>query len=231
MLHRLALVLLFLVCAIQPRCCEGATATPAHSGRAFGAPRAPSHPGGPNAPAGASQEVQVTGPLVCAVQHGIRWREAAWSAEQCRARTQDYIDAGQRWGFPPAQLLAMSIEESDLRARAQRPDGRALDCGLMAVRCVLGRHGRCTNWPVRGLTSAQLLEPRRNIQAGAQILAQLHGGSMASYNGDHTHSDRYPRKVGAIMAALGGVEVRVKGARLRKLVRQIVGAVEAERKT
>ena len=165
---------------------------------------------------------------MCAVQHAIRWREAAWTAEQCQSRAQYFAEAGKRWGFPPAQLVSMSIIESDLRVRAQRPDGRALDLGLMAVRCVLGKRGRCTNWPVRGLTPAQLLEPRRNILAGTQILAEMHHGSMAGYNGDSSGGDRYPRKVAAIMAALGGVEVRVKGARLRKLVKVIASAVGAK---
>lgn len=127
--------------------------------------------------------------------------------------------------------MAMSLAESDFRVRAQRVDGRALDEGLMGVRCVVGRRGRCTNWPVRGLTPKQLLEPRRNIMAGTQILADLHHGDMAGYNGDHSGTDRYPRKIAAIAAALGGVEVRVRGRRLRELVRKIAAAVVREHKS
>jgi soluble lytic murein transglycosylase-like protein len=169
--------------------------------------------------------------VVCAVQHAVRWREAAWTERECRDRARDFADAGRRWGFSPTQLAAMSLAESDFRVRAWRVDGSALDEGLMGVRCVVGRLGRCTNWPVRGLTPRQLLEPRRNIMAGTQILADLHHGDVAGYNGDHSGTDRYPRKVAAIAAALGGVEVRVRGRRLRELVRKIAAAVTREKKS
>ena len=175
-----------------------------------------------------SDAVLVSTEVVCAVQHAVRWREAEWTKMECRDRARDFADAGRRWGFSPTQLVAMSLAESDFRVGAQRVDGGALDEGLMGVRCVVGRRGRCTNWPVRGLTPRQLLEPRRNIMAGAQILAELHHGDEAGYNGDHSGTDRYPRKVAAIAASLGGVEVRVRGRRLRELVRKVVAAVVRE---
>ena len=218
MLSRAAKVALYLVAAVQPRCCEAA---PAHAGRAFG-----------TSDAQPLQSVPiVTAALLCEVQRAVRRREAAWTAQECQDRARDFENSGQSWVFPPAQLVAMSLAESDLRTRAQRVSGRAVDLGLMAVRCVLGKHGRCANWPVRGMTPRQLLEPRRNIEAGAQILATLHHGDLVGYNGDHSGGDRYPRKIAAIMAALGGVEVRVTGTRLRKLVRQIVEAVGRERRS
>ena len=104
--------------------------------------------------------------------------------------------------------------------------------GLIAIRCKLGTDGRCTNKPVRGMTPAQLMRPAINVDMGARILATLHHGSLAGYNGGpNAREHGYPEKVAAIMAALGGVEVRVSGKRMRKLVRQIVAAVAAEGKS
>jgi hypothetical protein len=173
----------------------------------------------------------VTPSLVCAVQHAIRWRDPAWTEQQCQARAREFTASGQRWGFAPAQLLAMAIDESDLRTTATRNDRGGLDCGLIAIRCKLGTDGRCTNKPVRGMTIPQLMRPATNIDMGARILATLHHGNLAAYNGGpNAREHGYPEKVGAIMAALGGVEVRVSGKRMRKLVRQIVAAVAAEGK-
>ena len=217
-MSRVVLVLMFALCAFTPKCCAAATA---HAGEAFTASADAVAPTGPDVTAG----------LICSAQHVVRWREAAWTAAECQARARDFADAGQRWGFAPGQLLAMSIAESDMRVRAQRVVGNALDEGLMGVRCVMGLHFHCTNFPVRGLTAKQLLEPRRNIEAGTRILAELHHGSLSGYNGDKTGGDRYPKKIAAILAALGGVEVKVKGARLRTLVRKIVAAVQKEKRS
>ena len=233
---------IFALPAFAPTCCAGA---PAHAGEAFAA----------SAGTQALAAPAITAGLICSVQHAVRWREATWTTAECQARARDFADSGHRWGFAPAQLLAMCIAESDMRVRAQRVDGNALDEGLMGVRCVLGQNipststdgeprksaqnipknipasVRCTNFPVRGLTTKQLLEPRRNIEAGARILAELHHGSLSGYNGDKTGGDRYPKKIGAILAALSGVEVRVRGVRLRTLVRRIVAAVQKERRS
>ena len=117
----------------------------------------------------------------------------------------------------------MSINESDLRTKAMRPDRGALDLGLMAVRCKLGANHRCTNKPVKGMTPAQVLRPAVNIEKGAEILATLHGGDLASYNGGpHARQHGYSEKIRAILSALVGVEVKVKGKRMRELVRRIV---------
>jgi soluble lytic murein transglycosylase-like protein len=181
----------------------------------------------------------VTPSLVCTVQHAILWRDPAWTEQQCEARAREFTASGQRWGFAPAQLLAMSIVESDLRADALHDNGNgdrpAVDVGLMAVRCLLSpdvSHDKCRNRPVRGMSIPQLMRPAVNIDMGARILATLHHGSLAGYNGGPNAKEHgYPEKVGAIMAALGGLEVRVSGKRTRKLVRQIVAAVVAEGKS
>lgn len=179
----------------------------------------------------ASGAATVSPEVVCAVQRAVRWREEAWTEEECRARERDYADAGLRWNLLPVQLMAISIVESDLRVRAQRVVGRKLDLGLMGVRCVLGlrRRGRCANWPVRGLTPTQVMEPRRNIEKGAEIMAELHHGDLSSYNSGHKGGTRYPAKVAAIVSALGGIETRVVGKRLRKLVNQIAKVVREKR--
>ena len=216
-MNRVVLFLLFAVCAFVPTCCEAA---PAHAGEAFATSVGTWPPAGP----------AVTAELLCSVQNSIRWREAAWTTVECQARARDFADAGRR-GFPPAQLLAIAINESDLRVKVVRPDRGALDLGLMAVRCRLGTDGRCTNKPVRGMMPAQVMRPATNIEKGAEILATLHGGNLASYNSGHPGGARYPTKVAAIISALGGVEVRVCGVRFRMLVRKIVAAVQKEKRS
>ena len=201
MTRTLLLFALFLLPAFVPRCASGA------------------------------EPVVVTPSLVCTVQHAILWRDPAWTERQCEARARDFTASGRRWGFAPAQLLAMAIVESDLRADARREDRGAVDVGLMSVRCrqATAPDYRCTNRPVRGLYVPQLMRPAVNIDMGARILATLHRGSLAKYNGGpNAREHGYPEKVAAIMGALGGVEVRVTGKRMRKLVRQIVAAVEAQ---
>jgi len=189
--------------------------------------------------ASGAEPVVVTPALVCSAQHAIRWQDPAWTEQQCEARAREFATSGQRWGSAPVQLLAMSIVESDLRAHALRDNGNgdrpAVDVGLMAVRCLLSpdvSRDKCRNRPVRGMSIPQLIRPATNIDMGARILATLHHGSLAGYNGGpNAREHGYPEKVGAIMAALGGVEVRVSGKRMRKLVRQIVAAVAAEGKS
>lgn len=172
----------------------------------------------------------VTGDLVCGVQHAIRWQDPAWTERECEAQAQAFVTSGERWGFKPVLLFAMAIVESDMRPKAMREDRGAFDVGEMAVRCKLGRDVRCTNKPVKGMTPARLMDPTVNIDVGAQILATLHGGSLVGYNGGpNAREHGYPAKVGAIMSALGGVEIRVKGHRMRELVKRIVSAVKTPR--
>ena len=174
----------------------------------------------------AAESTQVTPALVCAVQHAIRWKDDPWSDAICEKHAWAFATSGQRWGFDPLQLLAMDIIESDMRPNVQREDRSALDVGEMAVRCKLGPDGKCTNKPVKGLTPAQLMDPVTNIDMGARILRELHGGSTLGYNGGpNAREHGYSGKVAAIMAALGGVKVLVKGATMRKRVEQIARAV------
>ena len=175
----------------------------------------------------AAEPTQVTTALVCAVQHVIRWKDEPWTDRECEVQAQAFTASGQRWGFNPLQLLAMDIIESDMRPNVQREDRGALDVGEMAVRCKLGPDGKCTNRPVKGLTPAQLMDPATNIDMGARILRELHGGSTLGYNGGpNAREHGYSEKVAAIMAALGGVKVLVKGATMRKRVEQIARGVK-----
>jgi len=203
--RKLSLFALFFVCAVTPKC------------------------------ASAAEPTLLTPAKVCSVQHAIRWKAAPWTDQQCEARAREFSASGVRWGFDPSQLLAMAIVESDLRTHALRDNGNgdrpAVDVGLMAVRCLLSpdvSRDKCRNRPVRGMDIPQLMLPATNIDMGARILSTLHHGSLAGYNGGPSPREHgYPEKVWAIMAALGGVEVRVKGKRMRKLVHQIVSAVAA----
>jgi Transglycosylase SLT domain len=170
-------------------------------------------------------EAAINPALVCRVQHAILWQEPPWTARECEARAFDFAGAADHWDLSPAVLFAIAINESDLRTKVARPDRGALDLGLMAVRCRLGPDGRCTNKPVKEMTPAQVMRPAVNIEKGAEILATLHAGNLASYNGGpNAREHGYPDKIRAILAALVGVEGRVKGKRLRELVRRIARA-------
>ena len=181
---------------------------------------------GPGAVGLAPVEPAINPALVCRVQRAIRWQEEPWTAKQCEDQAFYFGEAGDHWNLSPAVLFAIAINESDLRTKVVRPDRGALDLGLMAVRCKVGPLGRCTNKPVKGLTPAQVMRPAVNIEKGAEILATLHGGDLASYNGGpHAREHGYPEKIRAILSALVGVEVKVKGRRMRELVRRIARVV------
>lgn len=181
--------------------------------------------------------------VVCAVQHAVRWRDVAWTLREC-ARVAAALDA-----TPTPRLLAAVVSnESDWRERAiLRVRPGVYDVGLAGVRCVLPGagaeadgaspasptttqtytpRGRCTNGPARGLTVRQLQDPVVNIRVASLVLAEKNG-DLGSYNGATTRKrrGRYAGKVEALVSALGGVEVPVRGRRLRELVRKIAAAV------
>ncbi len=64
-----------------------------------------------------------------------------------------------------------------------------------------------------------------NIAVGTAILATKR--NLQSYNGG-TREHGYAARIGAIMAALQGVQVKVKGRRMRNLVLKIAEAVARE---
>jgi hypothetical protein len=161
----------------------------------------------------------VTADLLCAVKSAIKLhRQPVWTPERC-----EEVEAALNATPDPRQMAAICTNESDLNERALvevRPG--VYDVGLCGVRCVLGQDKRCTNGPARGYTLAQLMAPVTSIHV-ADLVLNSHGGSLRKYNGG-TREHGYEARIGAIMSALGGVEVRVKGHRMEKLVRQIAKA-------
>jgi soluble lytic murein transglycosylase-like protein len=86
----------------------------------------------------------------------------------------------------------------------------------------VGAGGRCTNWPVRGVTPRQLRDPDRNIRAAIEILAYMQKTAgalyLAAYNGHASPASPYPAKVRAVEAAYRGEHQRSKSRRVRRLV-------------
>jgi len=73
------------------------------------------------------------------------------------------------------------INESDMNEKASRAytrDGRvfAKDGGLMAIRCHVDDHDRCTNGDLKGLAWKDLMDPATNIELGARTLAHYRDG-------------------------------------------------------
>jgi hypothetical protein len=164
----------------------------------------------------------VTPELVCTVQHAIRFRDQPWTPKRCTG-VAEALNATQA----PIELLAIAINESDLRPHVIVKHGDRSDVGLLGIRCVHGDGTTCTNGPAAGLTIRQLQDPTTAIRVGAQILATKHG--IEDWNG--TARDGYAGKIAAIVAAMDGARVKVRGKRLRKLVDQIAAAVNNERRS
>jgi hypothetical protein len=160
--------------------------------------------------------------LVCTVAHALK---QPWPVDRCQA-----VAAALATTREPKTMLAVAVLESDMRPtkRHLRNGPKVADVGLLGVACRL-RHGRCTNWPVRGLTVAALQDPRTNIMAAARVLAKKRArcGARAldCYAGDPDGSSGRTGDVRALVAAFAGVELQVKKARVRELVRKIAAAV------
>jgi hypothetical protein len=118
---------------------------------------------------------------VCAVKEKIRWQTPAWTPSQCRKMADAVATSSRRHGLSASLVLAVMINESDMNEKAVRPytrDGRvyAKDGGLMAIRCILDDHDRCTNGNVRGLLWKDVMDPVTNIELGARELAHYRDG-------------------------------------------------------
>ncbi len=199
-----------------------------------------------SAPADAAEadKPSVTPALVCQVQHAIRWREAAWPVVTCKQLATAFNHT-----LAPIQTMAIAVLESDLRPKAVSPEtrpampkkkrghgkkhsarasgawpaeARAVDVGLMGIRCVFVDKHKCINGLARGLTVEQLKDPATNIAIGTRILANKR--SLQHYNGGTTERG-YAAKVMAIMAALEGLRVETKHRRIKKLIEQILAVV------
>jgi hypothetical protein len=169
---------------------------------------------------------EVSAPVLCEVQHAIRWRAPAWSPTKCQQ-----VAAAFNATATPLDLLGICVNESDLRETAIAWDGPDVaDIGLCGVRCRLGANRRCTNGAAAGLTIRQLQRAATNIAVASAILA-----SKASVGRYHSSTPAiaaaYEARVSVLVGALGGVPVdskRIKGRRLRKLVEQIAAVLRME---
>jgi hypothetical protein len=123
---------------------------------------------------------------ICSVKEKIRWQTPAWTPSQCRKVADAVQTSAKRYDLSPTLLLAVMINESDMNEKASRSYTRegkvfAKDGGLMAIRCLVDSHDRCTNGNVKGMAWKDLMDPATNIELGAHELAHYRdgGGVMA----------------------------------------------------
>jgi hypothetical protein len=114
---------------------------------------------------------------ICSVKAQVRWHTPAWSPQFCRDIAAQVAEAAKKYDLSPTLILAVMLNESDLDENAARVTMRgdrvyAKDSGLMGIRCVLSRGGRCVNGHVRGMSWQTLMDPLTNIDVGAHMLAR-----------------------------------------------------------
>ena len=90
-------------------------------------------------------------------------------------------ESAERYQVPPALILAVMINESDMNEATFRITVRngsvyAKDGGLMGIRCILDKRGRCGNGLVRGMRWKEVMDPATNIALGARELAHYRDG-------------------------------------------------------
>jgi hypothetical protein len=122
---------------------------------------------------------------ICAVKDRVRWRTPAWKPEFCEEVARGVLKSSERHQIPPALILAVMINESDMNENAFRTTVRdgavyAKDGGLMGIRCIVDKQGRCTNGNVRGLAWKEVMEPINNIELGARELGRWREGGGLS---------------------------------------------------
>lgn len=121
---------------------------------------------------------------ICELKERVRWRTAAWTPRFCERIAAAVLESSRRYDVPAPLLLAVMINESDMNERAFRSTMKggtlyAKDGGLMGIRCVVDKHGRCGNGNVRGLAWTAVMDPIRNIDIGARELGHWrHGGGV-----------------------------------------------------
>lgn len=123
---------------------------------------------------------------ICEVKDRVRWRTPAWKPAYCAQIAHAVYDSAQRYDIPAALILAVMINESDMDEKAVRTTIKhgtlyAKDGGLMGIRCILDKQGRCINGHVRGMHWKQVMDPVTNIEIGAHELAHWRdGGGVTS---------------------------------------------------
>lgn len=177
-----------------------ASTTPAASPVARAATPAPASP--PKSEGAASDCLTST---VCSVKEKIRWQTPAWTPSQCKVVADAVATSAKKYKLSETLVLAVMINESDMNEKASRSytrDGKvfAKDGGLMAIRCHLDSHDRCTNGDVKGMPWKELMEPATNIELGARTLAMYRdGGAVMSKTitkiGPDGHRERVTKDV------------------------------------
>ena len=123
---------------------------------------------------------------ICEVKDRLRWRTAAWKPAFCEQVAKAVLDSSRRHSLSPSLILAVMINESDMNEKAFRTTLKngalyAKDGGLMGIRCVVDKKGRCTNGNVRGMRWSEVMDPITNIDMGARELAHWrHGGGITN---------------------------------------------------
>jgi hypothetical protein len=142
---------------------------------------APPQPAASSAPGSTEADSCLTN-TICSVKEKIRWQTPAWTPSQCRRVADAVSSSAKRHNLSPTLLLAIMINESDMNEKASRvytrDDGKvyAKDSGLMAIRCMVDEHDRCTNGNVKGLTWKEVMDPVTNVELGARELAHYRDG-------------------------------------------------------
>jgi hypothetical protein len=118
---------------------------------------------------------------ICEVKDRVRWRTAAWKPAFCEQIARAVLDSSKRYALPPALIMAIMINESDMNEKAFRTTVKAghvyaKDGGLMGIRCIVDKQGRCVNGNVRGMRWTQVMDPITNIDMGARELAHWRNG-------------------------------------------------------
>jgi hypothetical protein len=123
---------------------------------------------------------------ICEVKDRVRWRTPAWTPQFCERIADAVLASAHRHDVPPLLILAVMINESDMNEKAFRSTMKggtlyAKDGGLMGIRCIVDKRGRCTNGNVRGLAWTEVMAPVKNIDIGARELGHWrHGGGVTS---------------------------------------------------
>jgi hypothetical protein len=168
----------------------GALALPAAASAAQ-APHAESNPAATiSSPAKSSADDSASeeclADTICTIKDRVRWRTAAWKPQFCQKIARAILQSSERHQIPPALILAVMINESDMNETTFRTTVRngaiyAKDGGLMGIRCIVDKKGNCTNAHVRGMQWKQVMEPTNNIELGARELAHYRdGGGVTS---------------------------------------------------
>jgi len=168
-------------------CVTGALSLPPAQGSPA-RPSAPADQSNPTAPASPDPKIPDAACLsrtVCAIKDKIRWGVPSWTAAQCDGVARAILKSAKQHDLSPTLLLAVMINESDLNEKAAHATMRdqvvyAKDTGLMGIRCVLDRQGRCANGNVRGVRWTDLARPETNIEQGAKELAYWRDGGATT---------------------------------------------------